>query len=309
MPKNANNYECSICEFKCSKLSNLNAHFLTRKHKLRIDLNEKNSEEMATYYCKNCNKGYKAKNSLWYHEKKCTSVDTEENKKIISIIKNDLDNPINASLLLEVVKQTQEFKNLLIEQNNKIIELANQNTMIQNNITNNTTNHHNSFNLNLFLNETCKDALNLMDFVNSLQLKLTDFEATGRLGYIEGISKIIVNGLKKMDVHKRPIHCTDIKRETMYVKDQNIWEKENDEKSKLSKAVQIIANKNFQQMKEWQKQHPECLVNNTSQNEHFIQIMLAVLGGQTEEEEEKNREKILRNIAKEVVINKSNLLS
>jgi hypothetical protein len=143
-----------------------------------------------------------------------------------------------------------------------------------------------------------------MDFVNSLQLKLTDFENTGRLGYVEGISKIIVNGLKQMDVHKRPIHCTDIKRETMYVKDQDSWEKENNEKSKLTQAVKIVATKNLQQMQEWQKIHPECAVNNTQQNEDFMNIMLAALGGQTEEEDDKNREKILRNIAKEVLIDK-----
>jgi hypothetical protein len=176
--------------------------------------------------------------------------------------------------------------------------------MIQNNITNN-----NSFNLNVFLNEKCKDALNIMDFVNSLQLKLTDFEETGRLGYVEGISKIIVNGLKQMDVHKRPIHCTDVKRETMYVKDKDVWEKENEDKSRLSKAVKMVADKNFQQMMEWQKEYPECTINNTQQNENFIKIMLAVLGGQTQEEDEKNREKILRNIAKEVVIDKTSVMN
>jgi hypothetical protein len=181
--------------------------------------------------------------------------------------------------------------------------------MIQNNITTHHTTNNNSFNLNVFLNEKCKDALNLMDFVNSLQLKLTDFEATGRLGYVEGISKIIVNGLKQMDVHKRPIHCTDVKRETMYVKDQDVWEKENDDKSRLTKAVKIVAGKNLQQMQEWQKEYPDCVINNTQQNENFIKIMLAVLGGQTPEEEEKNREKILRNIAKEVAIDKNNVMN
>jgi hypothetical protein len=162
--------------------------------------------------------------------------------------------------------------------------------------------------MNVFLNEKCKDALNLMDFVNSLQLQLSDFENTGRLGYVEGISKIIVNNLKKIDVNKRPIHCTDVKREIMYIKDQDIWEKDNDEKTKLSKAVQIVADKNFQQMQEWQKTYPESLVNDTKQNEYFVNIMLSVLGGQTPEEDEKNREKILRNIAKEVVIDKMTMV-
>jgi hypothetical protein len=240
--------------------------------------------------------------SLCNHRKKCTGEPKED--LLLNAILAENNQTLNANLLLEIVKQTNEFKSLLIEQNNKISELASQNTMIQNNITNN-----NSFNLNVFLNEKCKDALNIMDFVNSLQLKLTDFEETGRLGYVEGISKIIVNGLKQMDVHKRPIHCTDVKRETMYVKDKDVWEKENEDKSRLSKAVKIIADKNFQQMMAWQKAYPDSKVNNTQHNEDFIRIMLAVLGGQTPEEDDKNREKILRNIAKEVVIDKTNVMN
>jgi len=240
--------------------------------------------------------------SLCNHKKKC--IGEAKDDTLLNSILAENNQTLNANLLLEIVKQTNEFKTLLIEQNNKINELTTQNTMIQNNITNN-----NSFNLNVFLNEKCKDALNIMDFVNSLQLKLTDFENTGRLGYVEGISKIIVNGLKQMDVHKRPIHCTDVKRETMYVKDKDVWEKENEDKSRLSKAVKIIADKNFQQMMEWQKEYPECTVNNTEQNENFIKIMLAVLGGQTPEEDEKNREKILRNIAKEVAIDKTTVMN
>jgi hypothetical protein len=199
-------------------------------------------------------------------------------------------------MITELLKQNQELQKQILEISKEGKHFTNNN-----NITNNNTKN---FNLNFFLNETCKDAINLMDFVNSLQLKLTDFENTGRLGYVEGISKIIVNGLKQMDVHKRPIHCTDIKRETMYVKDQDSWEKENNEKSKLTQAVKIVATKNLQQMQEWQKTYPECVVNNTPQNEDFMNIMLAALGGQTEEEDDKNREKILRNIAKEVLIDK-----
>ena len=307
MPKNAEKYICELCDFKCSKLSNLNKHKTTRKHIYRMELNEKNVVEVVSYHCKKCNKGYKAANSLWYHEKKCKGNELLkeqyiEQKEIQENINNG-DNTLNANLLMEIVKQTQEFKNLIIEQNNKINELTMQNAMIQHNITNNTTN--NSFNLNVFLNEKCKDALNLMDFVNSLQLNLIDFEATGRLGFVEGISKIIVNGLKKMDVHKRPVHCTDVKRETMYIKDRNTWEKDTNDKSKLSQVVQIVAHRNMLQLKEWQQIYPECMVNNTKENEELVKIMLAVLGGRTDEENDKNTEKIRRNIAKEVAIDKT----
>lgn len=298
-------YICKTCDYFTNNKKDFIKHNSTRKHELLTNPNGfiplSSEPEPRDYQCK-CGKSYKHMSSLCNHKKKC--IGEAKDDALLNSILAENNQTLNANLLLEIVKQTNEFKTLLIEQNNKINELTTQNTMIQNNITNN-----NSFNLNVFLNEKCKDALNIMDFVNSLQLKLTDFENTGRLGYVEGISKIIVNGLKQMDVHKRPIHCTDVKRETMYVKDKDVWEKENEDKSRLSKAVKIIADKNFQQMMEWQKEYPECTVNNTQQNENFIKIMLAVLGGQTPEEDEKNREKILRNIAKEVAIDKTTVMN
>jgi hypothetical protein len=229
-------YCCEMCDYNTNNKKDFIKHNSTRKHLILKNPNEKipiKEERKIVCICGNI---YKHMSSLCHHKKKCPKVlnafelsrDVDEEEIVNEILSKD-DKVLNASLLFEIVKQTNEFKSLLVEQNNKINELAVQNTMIQNNITNNTTN--NSFNLNVFLNEKCKDALNLVDFVNSLQLKLNDFEATGRLGYVEGISKIIVNGLKQMDVHKRPIHCTDVKRETMYIKDQDKWAKESDEKS------------------------------------------------------------------------------
>lgn len=304
-PEIPKKYICNACDYFTNNKKDFIKHKSTRKHNLLTIPNGfvpvPIEVETREHYCK-CGKSYKHMSSLCNHKKKCSGTSSDDS--LLNTILSENNQSLNANLLLEIVKQTNEFKTLLIEQNNKINELSSQNTMIQNNITNN-----NSFNLNVFLNEKCKDALNIMDFVNSLQLKLTDFEETGRLGYVEGISKIIVNGLKQMDVHKRPIHCTDVKRETMYVKDKDVWEKENEDKSRLSKAVKMVADKNFQQMMEWQKEYPECTINNTQQNENFIKIMLAVLGGQTQEEDEKNREKILRNIAKEVVIDKTSVMN
>jgi hypothetical protein len=301
-------YMCGACDYSTNNKKDYIKHNSTRKHAALTNPNEfvPSPEPIKSrkYSCK-CGNTYKHMSSLCNHKKKCNGSMASQDDDLLGSILSENNKSLNANLLLEIVKQTNEFKTLLIEQNNKINELASQNTMIQNNITTN----NNSFNLNVFLNEKCKDALNLMDFVNSLQLQLRDFEETGRLGYVEGISKIIVNGLKQMDVHKRPIHCTDVKRETMYVKDQDVWEKENEDKSRLVKAVKIVADKNFQQMLEWQKEYPEYAVNNTQQNENFIKIMLAVLGGQTPEEDEKNKEKILRNIAKEVVIDKSTVMN
>jgi len=301
-----NSYECQICNFKCNKLSNFKIHNLTKKHINKTTKNEKDSEVIQKFYCKKCKKCYNARNSLWYHEQKCNSTseedefdDFDDDNKIYNIKNMPI---LDGKLLIEIVKNTQEFKNLLIEQNNKIIELAQQQSLIQNNITNN---NNNSFNLNVFLNEKCKDAINLMDFVNSLQVQLSEFEATGRLGYVEGISNIVINRLKSMDVGKRPIHCTDSKRETMYIKDDDIWEKEESHRPKLSKALKIVADKNFQQMLEWQKVYPECVINNTKENDYFFKIIASTLGGDTPEEDIKNRDKIIRNIAKVVTIDKT----
>ena len=310
-------YECNPCHFKCSKLSNLKAHLLTRKHEIRTSSNEKNADLQNTFYCKKCNKPYIVRNSLWYHEKKCNFIQSDENvventededpddKDYEMEVFNMKNMPIDGRLLIELVKNTQEFKNLLIEQNAKINELAQQQSLIQNNITNNNNTTNNSFNLNVFLNEKCKDAVNLMDFVNSLQVQLSEFEATGRLGYVEGISSIVINRLKTMEVRKRPIHCTDSKRETMYIKDDDTWEKEDAHRPKLSKALKIVADKNFQKMLEWQKVYPECVVNNTKENDYFFKIISSALGGNTPEEDAKNEDKIIRNIAREVVIDKT----
>ena len=307
MEKTPEKYICNECDFKCNKNSEWERHISTRKHLYRICLNEKNASENTLHKCKNCNKTYKAKNSLWYHEKKCLfdkNSKEDENIKVEDLIINS-DNTINANLLIEIVKQTQEFKNLLIEQNNKINELSLQNSIIQNNITTNTNN--NQFNLQLYLNETCKDAMNIVDFVNSMNLTIEDFETTGKLGFVDGISRIFIKELKGMDVEKRPVHCTDAKRETVYIKANNSWEKENNEKKRFKWVINRIAQLNLNKIQEWQQKYPECVVNNTKANEHFTELALVALGGRGEEEDEKYREKIIKNVLKEVVINKSSL--
>jgi hypothetical protein len=157
----------------------------------------------------------------------------------------------------------------------------------------------------LFLNETCKDALNITDFLQSIQLQVKDFEATGKLGYVEGISRIIINGLKTMDVHKRPIHCTDVKRETVYIKDNNFWEKENEEKMRLKKAVSHVAQMNLSQLRQWQKENPNHVNINTKENEDFLHLSMVALGGQSEKEDEKYMDQILKKVFKEIVIDKT----
>jgi hypothetical protein len=219
-----------------------------------------------------------------------------------------------SSIILDVVKENKEFKDLIVEQNKQnlelqkqVIELASKSNAI---VTNNTTNNsitNNRFNLNFFLNEKCKDALNIMDFVESLQLQLSDLEQTGKLGFAEGISKIFVKGLKALDIYKRPIHCSDVKREVLYVKDENKWEKENLEKQKIKKMIHHITNKNIKQISEWVKLNPNCKDSNSKKNDEYIKMICNSMCGIDPEETETNMNKIISNVVKEVVINKDEI--
>jgi len=200
--------------------------------------------------------------------------------------------------LLEQNNKLLEKDNILIEQNNKIIELASKPSNI------NSHNTNQQFNLQFFLNETCKDAMNIVDFVNSLKLTIDDFETTGNMGFIEGISRIFIKELKKLETEKLPIHCTDLKRETVYIKDNNIWEKENNEKQKLKWTIDRIAQLNLNQLQNWQREYPGCIENNTKENEYFFKLAAVALGGKGEDEQDKYREKIMRNVLKEVVLDK-----
>jgi hypothetical protein len=184
-----------------------------------------------------------------------------------------------------------------------MIELA-KNTGNNNNNNNITTNNNNSFNLNFFLNETCKNAMNIMDFVNQLQVGIKDLEETGRVGFSEGISKIFINGLKEIDVTDRPVHCSDSKRETLYIKDNNQWNKEDEDKSLLTNAIKHVAHKNMKQISEWTKEHPEYNDSESRQNDKYLKIVCESMSGGSQEETNKNYNKIIKNIAKETIINK-----
>ena len=172
------------------------------------------------------------------------------------------------------------------------------------NITNNTTNN-NHFNLNVFLNEQCKDAINLMDFVDSLNIRLKDLEYTASVGYAEGVSKIFIKALSDLNVHKRPIHCSDSKREILYIKDDGLWQKDDEDKSKLTKAIKIVGNKSMKQISEWQKVYPEYNDPESKQNDKYMKMICNVMSGSTKEEADKNYDKVIKNIAKEVTIDKN----
>ena len=295
MPENADFFTCNICYFKCYKKSNYDHHLLTSKHKNRTNLNNleqkmpKNAENL--FACKKCNKEYKARNSLWYHEKKCNTTIENPNDNIIK--DNPGDNKDN--LINYLIKENQEFKNLILE----IVKKDNSSSVINSNNT--ITNSHNkTFNLQFFLNETCKNAMNISDFVDSIKLQLSDLESVGKIGYVEGLSKIIIRNLKELDVSERPVHCSDSKRETMYVKEDDKWEKENENNEKVLKAIEDIANKNSKLVKEWKKKNPECASSKSNKADVYSHIMIQAVCSNNDS----NNNKVLKKIAKEVTIDK-----
>jgi hypothetical protein len=192
----------------------------------------------------------------------------------------------------ELIKETSDFKNMMIE----VIKNGTHNTT-------HTNSHNKTFNLQLFLNETCKDAMNIMDFVDSIKLQLSDLENVGKLGYVDGISKIIVSNLNSLDETKRPVHCTDSKREVMYVKDEDKWEKENESKQKMRKVIKHVAHKNTKLLKDYKTKYPGCDKSESKYSEKYDKLIIEAFGGKGDNDDEKEN-KIIRNIAKEVTIEK-----
>jgi hypothetical protein len=304
MPKNADKiYECNKCDFQCSKLSNYNKHLMTRKHQMEISGNKKMPKNAKNIHkCKICNKEFKTNSGLWKHSQKCNYEELEEeNTKIVE------SPPSEQSLIIEVLKQNNEFKELILEQNKQIKELSTSAQTINNNNTVNNVNSNNSFNLNVFLNEDCKDALNIMDFVNSVKVKMKEVEDVGALGYAEGIGGIFVRALNELDVYQRPIHCSDLKRETLYVKDENGWEKEEETNPKVKKSIRYLAHQNVKAISEWKEKNSSWQKRHSQTEEQYYKITGNSMGACEPEGNEKNYNKIIRKVAKEVTIDKHNL--
>jgi hypothetical protein len=208
-----------------------------------------------------------------------------------------------------LIKQNDDFKHILLEQSKTILDQNNKLFEICKNGTSNTNishvnSHNKTFNLNVFLNETCKDAMNIMDFVDSIKLQLSDLEKVGKNGYVEGISDIITSNLKALDVTQRPIHCTDKKREVLYIKDENKWEKEDDEKKKLRKAIKRVASKNQRLLPKFKEAHPDCIKAASRFSDQYNKMIIESMGGSGDNDLEKE-DKIIRKIAKEVIVDKS----
>jgi hypothetical protein len=310
--KIAKKFHCETCDYSCRNKFDYNKHLLTLKHKKNENGNQmetleiangkknaiKSQKSLEVYTCEFCSREYKNKSGLWKHNKKCQEFKIESK---VEAKTDQKDNEIIGKLIqqnMDLVSQNQEFKQMMIEQNKTIIELANKTTIVNNN---NTTNN-NKFNLNIFLNEKCKDALNIMDFVNSLQLQLEDLEETGRLGYVQGISRIFINGLKQLDVCKRPIHCSDVKRETLYVKDNNAWEKEDDDKKKITRAIKHVSIRNAKQIGDWTKENKGYNDSSNKKSDKYLKLVSEANGGEPEE-----INKIIKTISTKVTIDKETI--
>ena len=294
-------FYCEFCDIKTANKKDFSKHLLTAKHKKNENLT--NIEHIypknpILHNCKKCNKIYKSRVGLWYHEKKCDN----KNNEIINETKTEnLSQEITPLMILNVIQQNQEFKDLLLEQNKIIVEMS-KHSQINNTINNNNSNNK-TFNLQVFLNETCKDAMNIMDFVDSIKIQLSDIESIGELGFVNGMSKLIIKHLNALDENMRPVHCSDPKRDSLYVKDQNVWEKEGPDNNKIKKAIKYISHKNICALPEWKAKYPDCIYSDSLKSDQYNHIVLEAMGGSGDNDDEK-ADKIVKKIAKVVTINK-----
>ena len=290
------NFRCNICDFNTSNKKDYNKHLLTLKHQntdkiliFTAKKTHKTQNDLSSAFICECGKEYRHRQSLFTHKKKCYSLQN---------IKPSNDNKTNDNkdeLIEYLVKENKEIKEL-------ILELAKKDTYSH--YTTNNNSHNKTFNLQFFLNETCKDAMNIMDFVNSIQLQLSDLEKVGELGFVEGISNIITTNLKALDVTQRPVHCADKKREVIYIKDEDKWEKEDEEKIKLRKAIKKVATKNMCLLPKFKEAYPDCSKASSKYSDQYNKIIVESCGGSGDNDLEKEN-KIIRNIAKNVIIDKS----
>ena len=297
--KGENIFHCLFCNYKCCVKFSYERHLLTHKHiykanetnETKNETNETTKEKKEKQFVCECGLVFNSRTTLWRHKKTCNKT---------SVTDSNVESIDKDQIIIMLIKQNAEFKNMMIEQQNimmKVIENGTNNT----NITH-TNSHNKAFNLNFFLNETCKDAMNITDFVDSIKLQLSDLEIVGEVGYVEGISNIIIKNLNELDETKRPVHCTDKKRETIYIKDQGQWEKD-DNKTILKKSINKIANKNIKLISQFREKYPECRKSDSKISDKYNKMIIEAMGGPGDNNVEKE-EKIIRNITKATIINK-----
>lgn len=296
--KNIKKFVCEECDFSCCKKGDWSRHIITPKHinltKSNNLVTEKTSKNINI--CELCNKEYKSRNGLWSHKKTCQKIKEQQ------ITTTNPSNIITTELVLELIKDNKEMKQIILEQHNTINNLVKNGTGQISNSLNNNNNNNKTFNLQFFLNETCKDAMNIMEFVESIKLQLSDLEKVGELGYTQGISNIITSNLKALDVTQRPVHCTDKKRETMYIKDEDKWEKEDEQNSKLKKVIRHVENKNIKMLSLFREKYPEYKNSASKISDKYDKIVLEAMGGVNNNIDKED--KIIHNISKCVTIDK-----
>ena len=285
-------FYCESCDYKCFRKYDFNKHILTSKHKNTTKETQKSEKSEYIFTCKKCNKEFKNRSGYWKHKQKCL----KDENKVIESSENEVS--ILTNLMFEMVKSNGELQK-------QMLELC-KNTSINNtNNTNNTINNNNNktFNLQVFLNETCKDAMNIMDFADSIKISLSDIESIGELGYVNGMSKLIIKHLNALDENMRPVHCNDLKRSSLFVKDANVWAKEDENNNKLKNAIRYIAHKNICALPEWRKKYPDCIYSESKKSDQYNHIVIEAMGGSGDNDDEK-ADKIISKIAKTITINK-----
>jgi len=300
--KNIQKFSCEKCHFKCCKIGDWNRHISTVKHLVSVEGDSSGLKKHKKTY--DCECGKKLSKSGYYkHIKVCKSKKIENS--IISI-NQEPKNYKDEEIIDILINDNKDLKNLLMVQMKENGELKNMMLKVIENGTHNTYNNSNNktFNLQVFLNETCKDAMNIMDFVNSMEIGLDDLEKVGELGYVNGMTNIILKNLKALDITKRPLHCTDAKREIMYIKDENKWEKETENKDRIKKALKYIMHKNAKMLNVFKEKYPDCIKSYSKRSDQYNKLVVEVLGGKGDNEPQHN-EKIIRKIAREVTIDKN----
>jgi hypothetical protein len=302
-PKKTYKYFCGNCTYKCFKQSDYNKHLLTAKHIRLNNVNNLSPTSNNLFQCI-CGKVYRQQSGLSRHKRMCDNQSDPvktvgDDKKSGHQPIHDADcNKITPNEIFTLIKQNQEFKELIIEQNKTIIELSKRT-----NIQNNTTNNNQKFNLNFFLNNTCKDAINMSEFIEDMEINFEDIENIGKNGYVIGMTDMILSRIKQLDVTKRPLHCTDLKRETMYIKDNNEWEKDTPDNKKLHKMMSIISKRNYSTIPLWRDEHPECQNMKHPHCDFSVDMLRNVLGD-IGEAQIKLDNKVIKNISKCILVEK-----
>jgi len=296
-PKNPKRFSCQKCQFLTYNKKDYDRHITTRKHRNETD----ETKKTPNIECDKCNGVFTSRTTLWRHNKTCNVLLDKESDIDTDIEPNSNTEPnLNMiSMFNHMMKENQELREILKVQHKQLLDVASE-TKVVNHI--NTIN--NRFNLNFFLNEQCKDAMNLSDFLNNIEVSLEDVSNVGRLGYADGISRIIINALKDMDVYERPIHCSDIKREIMYIKENDIWEKDDERKYQMKRVLKLISHKNVKRLLDWREAHPGWLVYDSKEEAECLRITNESMGGGSDEENERLYKKMIRKIAHETLIDK-----